>query len=109
MRIFVSVLAMLFGALHFIAGLTQFKAKDPTARGLAAAMACGGISLICAAIINLIGHLSGWQDVIVLVTGCLLICVAAYENGRRSGNFHLSHHIVRGGIAIPLVVGFLIW
>ena len=109
MRIFVSVLAILFGGLHFIAGLTQFKAKEPAARGLATAMACGGIALICAAIVNLMGHLSGWQDVIALVTGCLLICAAAYENGRRSGNFHLSHHIVRGGIAVLLIIGFLVW
>lgn len=109
MRIFVSILAILFGGLHFIAGLTQFKAKDPAARGFGTAMACGGIALICAAIVHLMGHLSGWQDVISAVTGCLLICAAACENGRRSGNFHLSHHIVRGGIAVLLVIGFLIW
>lgn len=109
MRIIVSVLTILFGGLHFIAGLTQFKAKDPAARGFGTAMACGGIALICAAIVHLMGHLSGRQDVISAVTGCLLICAAACENGRRSGNFHLSHHIVRGVIAVLLVVGFLIW
>lgn len=108
MRIAVSVLAILFGGLHFIAGLAQFKAKDP-ARGFATAMTCGGIALICAAIVHLTGHLSGRQDVISAVAGCLLICTAACENGRRSGNFHLSHHIVRGVIAALLVVGFLIW
>ena len=109
MRIVISVLAILFGGLHFIAGFTQFKSKDPAARGFATAMTCGGIALICAAIVHLIGHLSSWQDVISAVTGCLLICVAAWENGKRSGNFHLSHHVVRGVIAVLLVVGFLIW
>ena len=109
MRIVVSVLAILFGGLHFIAGLTQFKSNDPAARGLATAMTCGGISLICAAVINLMGHLHGGQDVISAVTGCLLICAAACENGRRSGNFHPSHHIIRGVIAVLLVVGIAVW
>ena len=109
MRIAVSVLAILFGGLHFIAGLTQSKSKDPAARGFAIAMVCGGIALICAAIINWMGHLYGGQDAISAVTGSLLICAAAYENGRRSGNLHLSHHIVRGTIAVLLIVGFLIW
>ena len=109
MRIIVSVLAILFGLLHLVAAVTQLKFKDPAARGLAAAMACGGIALICAAIVNLMGHLSGWQDTLGVALGCLLICVAAYENGRRSGNLHPSHHIVRGSIAALLVVGILLW
>ena len=109
MRIVVSVLAILFGALHAAAACTRIRAKDPSARGFAIAMACGGIALICAAIVHLMGHLFGWQDAVPAVTGSLLICVAAYENGRRSGNLHLSHHVVRGVIAALLVVGFLVW
>lgn len=108
MRIVVSVFAILFGGLHFIAGLTQFQSKDPAARGFATAMSCGGIALICAAVVHLMGHLSGWQDVISAVTGCLLICASAYANGKRSGSLHPSHHIVRGAAAILLVGGFLI-
>ena len=109
MRIAIGVLALLFGGLHFIAGLTQFKSQAPAARGFATAMTCGGIALICAAITHLIGGLSGWQDAISAATGCLLICAAAYANGRRSGNFHLSHHIIRGIIAVLLVVGVFVW
>lgn len=109
MRIAIGVLALLFGGLHFIAGLTQFKSQPPAARGFATAMTCGGIALICAAITHLIGGLSGWQDAISAATGCLLICAAAYANGRRSGSFHLSHHLIRGGIALLLTVGIAIW
>lgn len=109
MRIVVGIFALLFGGLHLVAGLTQAKAKDPSGRGLAISMACGGIAVICAAVIQLMGGLSGWQDVISAVTGCLLICVSAYENGRRSGNLHPSHHIVRGAAAALLVAGFAIW
>lgn len=109
MRIVVGIFALLFGGLHLIAGLTQAKAKDPAARGFAISMVCGGIAVICAAIIHLMGHLSGGQDVISAVTGCLLICAAAYANGRRSGNFHPAHHIIRGTAAVLLVAGIAIW
>lgn len=109
MPIAIGIFAALFGGLHFAAGLTQFKSKDPAARGFATAMTCGGIALICAAIIHLMGGLSGGQDALSAATGCLLICAAAYANGRRSGNFHLSHHIVRGIIAVLLVAGVAVW
>lgn len=109
MRIIVSVFAILFGGLHFIAGLTQLKSEGPAARGLACAMACGGIALICAAIINWMGHLYGGQDVVSAVTGCLLICVSAYANGKRSGSFHASHHIIRGVLAVLIIGSFFIW
>lgn len=109
MRIVIGILAILFGLLHIIAGLTQSRSKDPAARGFAIAMACGGVELICAAVVQLMGQLSGWQDAIYAAAGCLLICAAAYANGRRSGNFHLSHHIVRGMIAALLVAGVAVW
>ena len=109
MRIAIGIFILLFGGLHFAAGLTQFKSQDPAARGFAVAMACGGIGLICAAVVHLMGHLSGGQDAICAATGCLLICAAAYANGRRSGNLHPSHHIVRGIIAVLLVIGVLVW
>lgn len=109
MRIFVSVLAILFGALHIAAAAAQFKSKDAAARGLSIAMICGGVCVAVEAIAHLVGSNPGWMDALMCASGCLLICVPAYENGRRSGNLHLSHHIVRGVIAALLVAGFLVW
>ena len=113
MRIAVSVLAILFALLHIIAAAAQFKSKDPAARGLAVAMACGGICAIIAAIFHLywgtVGSNANLSDATTLAIGCLLICASAYVNGRRSGNVHVSHHLVRGGIAVLLVIGFVIW
>ncbi len=43
------------------------------------------------------------------VCGFLPICFAAYLNGKRSGNFHPSHHIVRGIAALLLVAGIAVW
>lgn len=109
MGIVIGVFALLFGGLHLIAGLSQFKSKDPAARGFAVAMACGGIVVFCGGVAHLAGGLHGWQDAISAATGCLLICVPAYENGRRSGNLHPSHHAVRGVLALLLVAGVALW
>lgn len=109
MRIAVSVLAILFAALHIVAAAVQFKSKDPAARGSAVAMACGGISLICAAVGHLAVEHAAHTDALCAAAGCLLICFAAYLNGKRSGNLHPSHHIVRGTIAALLLVGMAVW
>lgn len=109
MRIVISVLAILFGGLHIIAARTQLKSKDAAARGLSIAMVCGGVYVVVEAAAHLAGSNPGWMDALTCASGCLLICIPAYENGRRSGNLHPSHHIVRGGIAALLVVGFAIW
>ena len=108
MRIAVSVLAILFGLLHIIAARTQLKSSEPAARGFAIAMLCGGVCVAFEAAAHLIGNNPGWIDALACATGCLLICFSAYANGRRTGNVHLSHHIVRGTIAALLVAGFSI-
>ena len=111
MRIAISVLAILFGALHIIAAATQFKSKDSAARGSAALMICGSILLAASAVAHIVYGSSGDRMVALsaAVCGFLPICFAAYLNGRRAGNVHLSHHLVRGGIAVLLVAGFAIW
>ena len=113
MRIAVSVLAVLFALLHMIAAVTQLKSKDPAARGFAVCMASGGICAIAAAFFHIywgaVGGNAKLSDATTLAIGCVLVCAAAYMNGRRSGNVHLSHHAVRGGIAVLLVLGFFLW
>lgn len=110
MRIVISIFAILFGLLHIIAAAAQFKSKDPSVRGSTVMMACGGIAVACAAISHLGGaHPMGWVDALSAAPGGLLICAAAYLNGKRSGSFHPSHHLVRGAIAILLVIGMAVW
>ena len=113
MCIAVSVLAILFGLLHIVAAAAQSKSRDSAARGLAVAMASGGICAIAAAVFHLywgaVGGNANLSDAATLAIGCLLICTAAYLNGRRAGKVHLSHHLVRGGIAVLLVLGFVLW
>lgn len=111
MRIAVSVLAVLFALLHIIAAAAQFKSRDPAARGSASLMLCGGVALICSAAAHLIYDGAGSQITALSagVCGFLPICFAAYLNGRRSGNVHLSHHAVRCGASILLFICFVIW
>ena len=72
-------------------------------------MACGGACVALHTAAHLAGGRPGWMDALSLAVGCLLICVPAYENGKRSGNFHPSHHIVRGIAALLLVAGIAVW
>lgn len=111
MRIAASVLAILFALLHITAAAAQFKSKDPAARGGASLMLCGGGALIVSAAAHLINNSSGsWMDVLsAAVCGFFPICFAAYLNGRRSGNVHVSHHFIRGGIAVLLVICLVVW
>ena len=108
-RIVISILAILFGLLHVIAARTQLKSADSAAKGAAIAMLCGGVCTAAMAVAHLAGGSTAWMDAPFVAVGCLLICTAACANGKRSGNFHLSHHIIRGGIAALLVAGFLLW
>ena len=110
MRVAVSALAILFALLHIIAAAVQFKSRDSAARGSAVLMLCGGVALVCSAVSHLINSsLWAWMDALSAACGFLLVCFAAYLNGRRSGNVHLSHHVIRGGIAALLVIGFVVW
>ena len=110
MRIAVSVLAVLFGLLHIIAAVAQFRTKDPAARGSASLMLCGSILLIFSTVAHLVGSSGDWMIALsAAVCGFLPICFAAYLNGRRSGHVHLSHHAIRGGIAALLVLGLFLW
>ena len=109
MRIAVSILAILFGLLHIVAAQTQLKSTDSAAKGTAIAMLCGGVCTAAMAVAHLAGGSTAWMDAPLVAVGYLIICGSAYENGRRSGNLHPAHHIVRGAIAVLLVAGFIIW
>ena len=111
MRIVVSAAAILFGLLHIIAAAAQFQSKDPAARGGAALMACGGVLLTSSAIAHLVySGSAGWITALsAAVCGFLPICFAAYLNGKRSDSSHPSHHLVRGAIAVLLVIGMAVW
>lgn len=109
MRIVISILAILFGLLHIVAARTQLKSTDSAAKGSAIAMLCGGVCTAAMAVAHLAGGSTAWMDAPFVAVGCLLVCAAAFENGRRAGKVNPLHHIIRGAVAVLLVAGFAIW
>lgn len=109
MGIAVSILTILFGLLHIIAAQTQLKSTDSAVKDTAIAMLCGGVCTVAAAVAHLAGGSTAWMDAPLVAVGCLLVCVSAYVNGRRSGRLHPSHHIIRGVVAALLVAGIAVW
>lgn len=96
------IITVLYALLNIIAALLQMiktKQKDTSA-----AMQCGGLFLLFASNLHMRAIPYSW---IFAAIGGLLICIAAFINGRRSESFHASHHIIRLVITLALVAGFI--
>ncbi len=103
MQILLCVLSLLFGGLSLIAAISQMKKeKKPVS---AIIMMIGALMLIAAVICNLCAL---WFDDIIAVFGCAVICAAAIFNGKKSGQFHIQHHIIRIVLSLILIVGFIL-
>ena len=95
-------IAALFGLLHIIAASSQLKKKKKYYISTWT-MIIGGLLMIQAVVLCVFGSSLDWGSALL---GGLFVCMAALMNGRRSGNMHKLHHILRGVIAAALVVGF---
>lgn len=103
MKIALATVSVLFGGLSVLAALSQMRTGKPL--GAHITMAAGGLLLIIASVCLL----TGWQGkALNAALGCALICVAAVWNGKRSGNFHIQHHIIRVALSLVLVAGFIL-
>lgn len=92
---------VLYALLSMLAAGTQLRTEvKKDAPGL---MLLGGGLLLVATGMEMAALLDGW---LIVVCGGACICAAAFLNGRRSGAFHLSHHVVRLIITLLLAVGF---
>lgn len=99
----ICIISLLFGILSMFAALSQYKnAKKPTPHLV---MALGSGILMFAIVAAVSCPVFDW---IFALAGCGLICGAAIYNGRTSGNFHPVHHIIRIGLSVFLVAGFII-
>lgn len=103
MKAALAAVSILFGGLSLLAALSQLRTGKPP--GSHIAMAVGGLLLIIASVCLL----TGWQGrVLNAALGCALICAAAVWNGKRSGNLHIQHHIIRFALSLVLVAGFIL-
>lgn len=94
---------VLYAALSLVAAIAQI--RSAAKKDTPALMLCGSLILAFAVILQAVSGAFGWIPALI---GGLLISLAAYLNGRRSGAFHISHHIIRAALTVLLVAGFLI-
>ncbi len=95
---------VIYAVLSSIAALIQMKTYGKITASLI--MLIGGVILIAAIFLHILKIPHGW---IALTVGGLAICAAAFINGKKSGNFHAVHHIIRFIITALLVTGFIIF
>ncbi len=97
------VLTALYAVLCVIAAASQL--KSAAKRDTPILMLLGSALLLCAVLFQVLWSAWGW---LFAIAGGVLIFLAAFQNGRRGGSFHLLHHIIRGVITLLLVLGFLL-
>lgn len=96
-------IAILFGLLHIIAAASQLGKKKKKRFILSWTMIIGGLLMIQAAVLCVFGSALDWTSALL---GGLFVCFAAVMNGRRGGNMHKLHHLIRAVVAAAIVVGF---
>ena len=103
MNIALCIVSILFGGLSLIAAIVQICAEKKPMPAIL--MVVGSVILISAAICNLAAQ---QVDFVLSLIGCTAICFAAIQNGLKSGNFHIQHHIIRIAISLILTIGFIL-
>lgn len=100
MRYVIGTVTVLYAALSMLAAIVQMKTQ--TRKDTSVMMLGGGILMIAAVILP-------GADWILAIIGGALICAAAFLNGKRSGNFHARHHVIRFALTLLLIIGFIVW
>lgn len=99
MRYFICGITVLYAALSMFAAVIQL--KTAVHKDTSIMMLCGGLLLVIATVFTK-------ADWIIVIIGGMLICITAFLYGKRSGNLHISHHIIRFILTLLLVVGFIL-
>ena len=94
-------IAALYALLSIFAAIVQCKSAKKKDAPLM--MLGGGMLVLAAVLLQLLSVPFSW---VVLLLGGVLISVAALLNGKRSGNLHITHHIIRACLTVALTVGF---
>ena len=97
--IFTAFLALAFPLLHLLASLSELrKGKNTLGNRLLFIGSClATVSLILCFFLPIV-------TLVLWMIGCGLICYGAYWNGKRKGNFHPVHHLIRMGITLILTL-----
>ena len=98
------VVTVVYALLSMLAAGTQI--RTAAKRDTPVLMILGGALLLLAVGLEFLALLDGW---LITALGGACICVAAFLNGRRSGSFHLMHHMIRFAVTVILIVGFYLF
>ena len=96
------LVSVLFAALCMYGAACQL--RNPLFRTPCWVMIGGGFVLMVAVAESLNGRSWDWP---LAMAGCAAICIAAAWNGKRNGNLHLKHHVVRILFCGLLVAGYI--
>ena len=96
---FTALFALAFALLHLLASLSELrKGKNTLGNRLLFIGSClATVSLILYFFLPIV-------TLVLWMIGCGLICYGAYWNGKRKGNFHPVHHLIRMGITLILTL-----
>ena len=103
MNVVLCIVSIFFGGLSLIAAISQIRTEKKSMSAIL--MIVGSVMLISAIICNLAKQ---QYDYILALIGCSAICAAAIQNGLKSGNFHIQHHIIRITLSLVLTIGYVL-
>lgn len=103
MRIILCIVSVLFGGLSMIAAFHQMRGKQKPVSAIL--MIAGSLLLLAAVLCNILGRRIDW---VIALLGCIAICAAAIWNGKKSGQLHIRHHIIRIALSMLLIIGFAV-
>ena len=103
MQIALCIVSVLFCGLSATAAFSQLKGKQKPISALL--MIAGSLLLLAAVTLNILGRRLDWA---IALLGCAAICAAAIWNGKKSGQLHIQHHIIRIALSLILTVGFAV-
>ena len=101
MKYLLYAVTILYALLSILAAGTQFRTADK--KDAPILMILGGLLLVLTVVAEMAALFEGWP---VVILGGGLICVAAFLNGQRSGNFHPEHHVIRLGLTLLLTISY---
>ncbi len=93
----------LYAVLSSAAALVQMKNSQEKIAPII--MLTGSIILITAIILHI---MQAPFSQAAAIAGGLAVCAAAFINGKKSGNFHAVHHVIRFIITVLLIIGFIL-
>ncbi len=92
-----------FAVLTGVAGASQLRRGIRQEASLV--MLLGALLLIGAVVCGILSCTIDW---LLAVAGSVLIFCSAFYNGKKSGEFHLQHHVIRFALCAVLILGFIL-